>query len=342
MRQNFEMVIGASYGNGIAVETLNSLDDYIAVVQNPPWESVEKQLIKKPKNIIEPKSMEQDILERVAEIKLGKGTIVGLGGGVAVDSAKFFSWKWDLPLIQVPTIISTDAFLSKEIGVRNESRVRYIGTSNPEKLIIDFDLIRSAPPQLNYAGVSDVASICTALGDWKIANEKFGDKIDSNIFNRSKYTVEQMFKDAKEINSLSDKGIKALVEYLREECIICGEWGSARPEEGSEHFLAYTIENVNPGRYLHGALVAMNILVVLRLQGSYAVFDYEVVRNFFDELGLNYSPKSLDISREVYKTALDNVQNYVKNEKLDNGLWHLNNPFENLSKDEVLDWVFTF
>ena len=91
--------------------------------------------------------------------------VVGLGGGVACDTAKYFAWKLEKPLITIPSIISVDAFLSKEIGIRVDSRVRYVGSAIADKLIIDFDLIRNAPPQLNRAGIGDVISCATALGD---------------------------------------------------------------------------------------------------------------------------------------------------------------------------------
>ena len=164
---------------------LNSLDSYVLITQNPPFDTLfQKKLTQLPIQIIYPTNVDTHYLEEISQ-KVSKpkdvGYVVGFGGGVAIDTAKFLSWKWKKPLIQIPSIISTDAFLTHEIGVRVDNKVQYIGKAVPEQIIIDFDVIKSAPKVLNYAGTCDVLSICTALGDWKIAYEEFGDKIDKKM-----------------------------------------------------------------------------------------------------------------------------------------------------------------
>ena len=123
--------------------------------------------------------MELSHLEELAENYKGDyDYVVGFGGGMACDTGKFLALKWDLPLITIPSIISVDAFLCDAVGIRNENRVRYIDAPEAEKIIIDYELIRTAPNYLNYAGVGDVISCATALGDWKIASEDFNDPFD--------------------------------------------------------------------------------------------------------------------------------------------------------------------
>ncbi len=50
-------------------------------------------------------------------------TVVGLGGGSALDTAKFIAWKTGKRLIQIPSITSVDAGFTDAIGVR-ERRTR--------------------------------------------------------------------------------------------------------------------------------------------------------------------------------------------------------------------------
>lgn len=329
-----------SYGENIASERINQLLEYTAVVANPPWNEFSKSLTKQPINTILAQNVDENYLENLAKTNQGHGIVVGLGGGVAIDTCKFLSWKWNLPNMRIPSIISVDAFLTKEVGVRNQNRVRYVGKSEPNNIIIDYNLIRAAPPKFNYAGTCDVLSICTALGDWKIAHEIFGDKLDVCIYDRAYKLAKDMLSRPEGLKNLTNDGIKYLVDCLKEECYICADWGNARPEEGGEHHLAYCVERISPKQYLHGSLVGLNILVVLKLQGNYAAFSVEEVKSYFDTIGHEYRPTQIGIDKETYKKALRHIKEYVKSENLEKGLWFLNDPFQCSSIDEIIDWVF--
>jgi glycerol dehydrogenase-like iron-containing ADH family enzyme len=121
-----------SYGENIASERINQLLEYTAVVANPPWNEFSKSLTKQPINTILAQNVDENYLENLAKTNQGHGIVVGLGGGVAIDTCKFLSWKWNLPNMRNPSIISVDAFLTKEVGVRNQNRVRYVGKSEPK------------------------------------------------------------------------------------------------------------------------------------------------------------------------------------------------------------------
>lgn len=336
-------IVNLEYGNGNSLKTLNSLENYAIATQAIPWEKFSEKISNLPAKIIYNSNMEESNLEQLAKENKGNYSyIVGLGGGVACDTGKYLSMKWEVPLITIPSIISVDAFLCDEVGVRNQNRVRYIGSAKPEKIIIDYDLIRTAPAYLNYAGIGDVLSCTTALGDWIIARDQFGDDFDNSIYNKTVNLIKDLFASAEEIHSLSDKGIKIIVESLLGEVILSKEWRNARPEEGSEHFLAYALEKLVPRSYIHGSLISLNCLVVLRLQGENAVFDIREVKEFLDKVQVKYSPNFQNISKIDYKKALEYVQEYTKDEKLFHGLWYLENPFKEVSIDEILRWIYNF
>ncbi len=331
------------FGADLAVTCLNSLSNYMIVTQDPPWSSIQAKISTKPIEVLFPNTVEQSELDKLVQTKDSPKIqmIVGLGGGVACDVAKYFAWKTKKPLYIIPSVISTDAWLCSAVGVRIQNKVRYVGDSFPEKRIVDYALVESAPKFLNYAGLCDVLSITTALGDWKIARDKFGAKFDQQIFNEAKEIVVKMLADRKAFHQMGDDGVKKLVEYLQWECDLCARWGNARPEEGGEHFMAYCIEEISPKRYVHGCLVGLNILTVLQLQGPYAEFDFKEIKQFLDDVGLPYTPKQSGITKEVYRKALESCKEYVKKEKLDLGLWSLENPFEYVSIDKIMEWVFS-
>ncbi|MEX2683348.1 MAG: iron-containing alcohol dehydrogenase [Candidatus Sigynarchaeota archaeon] len=333
------------FGETILSDVLNSLDDYIIVTMEEPWSLLKSKLKTKPREIIFNRDMQMETLQKIEKQTRKAKWIVGFGGGTACDTAKYLCWKWNIPLIVAPSIISVDAWLCTSIAVRVDHKVKYIGDVQPSRVLVDYSIVKQAPKALNRAGVSDTISIVTALGDWLIARDTFGDKFDLKVFNEAKDIAETLMKSASDIKVVNNKGIDALVKGFVDEVRICELWGNARPEEGGEHFLAYCLEDITRGHYLHGNLIGLNILVVLKLQRDKAVFDVGKLKNFFDEIGLDYAPAKNGITRGDYKKALESVQTYVKQEKLPNGLWSLPKIYDDrgpCSIEGILDWVVSF
>ena len=70
-------------------------------------------------------------------------------------------------------------------------------------------------------------------------------------------------------------GLKQLLDCLALQAQLCNQLGHARPEEGSEHYFAYAVENLlgqgaHGGAPLlpHGALVGPGILLMAERQGQ--------------------------------------------------------------------------
>jgi glycerol-1-phosphate dehydrogenase [NAD(P)+] len=344
------MVMKPIYGKGIATETLEGLDHYLLITMKEPWEILNSKISKKPSKIIFNNSMDNRHLEELfvnLESLLDKSyTIIGLGGGTSCDTAKYVSWKLkeeigiELDLILIPSIISVDAFLCSSIAVRYDNKVNYIGESSPKKIIIDYDLIKKAPKYLNRSGVSDTISITSALGDWKLAHKENSERFDNAIFDQAKIIAKDLMKARNDIREVNEKGIKALVEGFFREVNLCNKWGNARPEEGSEHFLAYCIESITHSHYIHGQIIGMNILISLNLQEELAEFSIEEIRQFFNDIKLDISPESLDISSEILRRSLKKVQEYVREEGLMYSIY--NSPkltLDNKKINEIIQFV---
>jgi len=332
-------------GAGILAGLLDGLAPYALVTMAEPLALIELRLKKAPRKIILNGDMRLERLEEIERTEASPETewIVGFGGGTSCDTAKYLSWKWRRPLIVAPSIISVDAWLCRSIAVRVGHKVRYIGDAAAESIIVDTDLLREAPRELNLAGVCDVVSIATALGDWRIARDRFGARFDGGVYDEAKRIADDMIAAAPRIAKLDDDGICALVEGIADEVGLCERWGDARPEEGGEHFLAYCLEEKTHAHYLHGKLVAMNILIVLKLQREHAVYDWRELKRFFDTIGLDYSPGSQNILREELKSALLSVSDYVRDEGLFTCVWSLDGVFDEkgeYSVDGVLDWIY--
>ncbi len=337
------MVIKPIYGKGIAVETLNALDKCLIVTMKEPWDILKPKISNIPLKVSFNNSMDikhlRELYLSLKDLFNDSYTIVGIGGGTSCDTAKYLSWKLkeevglELDLILVPSIISVDAFLCSSIAVRYDNNVNYIGESSPKKIIIDYDLIKQAPKYLNRAGVSDTISITSALGDWKLAYKENHERFDKDTFDQAKTIAKDLMKSKNDIRDVNDKGIKALVEGFFREVTLCNKWGNARPEEGSEHFLAYCIESITHSHYIHGQIIGMNILISLYLQEDIAEFSIEEILEFFNDINLDISPKSLEISSEILKKSFKKIQDYVRQENLMYSIY--NSPRLNLNQNKI-------
>ncbi len=347
------MVVEPKFGKWLSVETLDSLDNYILITMEEPWKIIENEISNKPTYLEFNYNMDLDNLEKLYDsfepFITDNYAIVGIGGGTACDTAKFLAWKFkeefnfNLELYLIPSIISVDAFLCSSIAVRINNKVNYVGESNPHEIIIDYDLIRNAPKVLNRAGVSDTISITSALGDWVIARDEINEKIDQKVFSRAKDIANELLNARNEIRDVTEKGIKALVDGFYNEVVLCEEWGNARPEEGSEHFLAYCLESITQQHYIHGNLIGMNILISLYLQEEYAQFSIDEISQYFKDIELEFTPDNQKIDDKDLRMALNQIKKYVIDENLFYTTY--NSPKLNLDNkkiDDIIRYIKSF
>ena len=197
--------------------------------------------------------------------------IYAVGGGLAVDAAKFLACTRDLPLICLPTALSVDAFFTWASGVREEGCVRYIATRPPDLVIMDYAVLAAAPPSIRAAGICDVLSIATGSWDWRFAEAEgrnppamryvaWADRIAASI-------LEAAFDCADAAGQGERAGLKQLADCLALEVQLCNQLGHSRPEEGSEHYFAYAVENIMGKGLPHGDLVGPGIMRMAAAQG---------------------------------------------------------------------------
>src|ERR1039458_8332491 len=79
--------------------------------------------------------------------------VVGGGGGVVRAAAKGVGWSLDLPFYLVPSSVSVDAMVTPTVAVRESIGVQYKGFAVADRIIVDMDLVHTAPIHLNRAGI---------------------------------------------------------------------------------------------------------------------------------------------------------------------------------------------
>lgn len=198
--------------------------------------------------------------------------IYAVGGGLVADAAKYFASKLNLPLVVLPTALSVDAFITAASGIRKDGCVYYIETKVPERLILDFETIAKAPAFIRAAGITDVMSIATGAWDWKFAHEQYknpaGMEFIPWVYDNSQSILSGVLDCAEAAGRGDHDGLKTLYDCLAMEVQLCNQVGHSRPEEGSEHYFAYAVENEMGHGLPHGDLVGPAILLIAKLQGQ--------------------------------------------------------------------------
>jgi glycerol-1-phosphate dehydrogenase [NAD(P)+] len=221
-------------------------------------------------------------------------------------------------LVCLPTALSVDAFLTWASGVRHEGCVQYIETKPPDRLIVDVDVIAIAPKGIRVAGICDVLSIATGLWDWEYAAElgrnPEGMELIPWAADAAQAILDGALECAEAAGAGDADGLKQLMDCLAMEVQLCNQIGHSRPEEGSEHYFAYSVENLLGKGIPHGDLVGPGILLMAEFQ------DQDTV-NLENALKACHIPLD-NIPEDVVGATLIGLPEYVRRHDLPYGIAH--------------------
>jgi glycerol-1-phosphate dehydrogenase [NAD(P)+] len=244
--------------------------------------------------------------------------IFAVGGGLVADGAKYLAARLNRPLVCLPTALSVDAFITWASGYRQDGCVRYLETKPPDRLILDFAILAAAPAAIRAAGICDVLSIATGCWDWQYAHAR-GRNPANMPFSPYVYAAAQAILqgtlDCAEAAGRGDReGLKQLYDCLALEVQLCNQIGHSRPEEGSEHYFAYAVENVMGKGLPHGDLVGPAILLIAEKQG----LDTAPLRRALEACHIPLH----NIPEEVVVATLGLLPAYVRQHNLPYGIAH--------------------
>jgi len=244
--------------------------------------------------------------------------VYAVGGGLVADAGKYMAFMLGLPQVVLPTALSVDAFFTAVAGIREQGMVRYIEARPPDQVIIDFDVIADAPPQIRAAGITDVLSILTASRDWQFAHQKglnpAGMEFIPWVYENAQSILRGVIDYAEAAGKGDHTGLKQLLDCLCMEVQLTNQLGHARPEQGSEHYFAFCAEQFVGPAWPHADLLGPGILHMARLQGQ----DTRAV-----EGAMRACQIPLDhISPEVVDKTLQALPEYCTNHELPFGIAH--------------------
>lgn len=306
-------------GRGLFGEFKNFVNPPFLIVTMPDlWEMFRHEFEGADYQVYLAGSIEQGDLDRDAASLKDIRAIIGLGGGQALDVAKYFAWRRNLPLFQAPTALSVNAVYSHRSGVREDGKVIYRGYAVPQCVFIDYDVLRKAPRHLNWSGIGDILCFHTGVLDWQYArdNGKVEAKwpYDEALAKQSLSKVNAILNNIDGIRNMTDAGIDALVDGLKWGTSFHGSGWCPRHIEGTDHFLFYTLEKQTGKKFLHGQPVGLGIVVgsMLHEKGADQMVDA------ISSIGLDVRPEAMGLSWTQAEEGLTGMRSYINSLPL----WH--------------------
>lgn len=228
--------------------------------------------------------------------------IIGVGGGKALDTAKLLAYNCHLPIITIPTSGATCAAWTALSNIYSESGAFQYDVSLkncPNLLILDYNLIATAPPNTLIAGIGD------AIAKWYEASISSGDS--SATLTIAAVQQARVLRDI-----LLQKSEIALKNPLREEwkevvdatvllAGVSGGLGGANCRTVAAHAVHNALTHLPEIHHqLHGAKVAYGILVQLRLEemvvnNQLAITARQQLIKFYRNIGLPCSLEDLGL-----------------------------------------------
>ena len=231
------------------------------------------------------------------ELPKGVSAIVGIGGGKALDVAKYVAFLARLPYYAVPTSLSNDGFCSPQSSLTVRGQRRSLPAALPRGVIIDTAVCRDAPRKLTLSGVGDLVAKLTAVRDWKLAVHATGEPVDDFAALLSDGSIHAFRSHP----ALDLEGIRLLATGLLLNGIAMEIAGSSRPASGSEHLISHALDLISARPRLHGLQVGVASYLMSLLQHE----NTETIASIFDVTGFWDAVMADPFSRSEWCEAIE-------------------------------------
>ncbi len=226
--------------------------------------------------------------------------IVAVGGGMAVDYAKYAGFLTGKPVIAVPTALSNDGFASPGASLKVDGRRTSCPARIPYGVVLDTAVIATSPPRFMFSGIGDLLSKYSAVHDWKLSYWETGEQVNDFAVLIALQSVENLVHHPdKSIDDLDF--IKLMAGALVMSGVAMEVSGSSRPASGSEHLISHAYDKVAATPSMHGLQVGLASIATMWLQGHPQL---EAVMRVLAETGFIHFVKENPLDREAFLEAI--------------------------------------
>lgn len=245
---------------------------------------------------------------RRIEIEVGYSDVdcvVGVGGGKVLDIAKVLASEINVPFISIPTVASHDGIASPLATFKENGHPISISTKPPAAVIADLVVLKHSPIRLLRSGFGDLLSNITAVKDWRLAKDKFGEDYNEVAASMALMPANLMLSprrlDFKEVHDL-----EMLVRGLVLSGVAISLVASSRPASGAEHKFSHALNYLGYGKGTHGENVGLGAIMMAYLHEKYyGSGDWHLIRMALENSQAPTTLKEVGLTKEQCIEALE-------------------------------------
>ena len=242
----------------------------------------------------------EDIIELAFSIDSKVQAVVGIGGGKVIDVAKYAAYLRKFHFISVPTSASSDGFSSASASLIVNERRTSVPAAMAYGIIVDTDVLKSAPQKFLYSGIGDLVSKITSLYDWVYEDACGYTVLNDFAMMIAKKAVNSFVRTPFE-NITDDLFLRELVDSLAMSGVANEIAGSSAPTSGSEHLISHALDKMLEQPQLHGIQVGIATYLMAVVQDH----RYACIDKIFTETKFWDDVKTLQMKKSDFAAAID-------------------------------------
>lgn len=241
-----------------------------------------------------------DITDLAFQLPNKTQAIIGMGGGKVIDAAKYIGYILNIPFISVPTSSSSDGFSSASASLTVHGHRKSLPAKLAYGILVDTDVIRTAPVRFIHSGVGDMVSKISSTYDWQHEEDQGYEEVNDFAFMIAKKAVNSFVRTPFE--SIEDElFLKELLDSLAMSGIANEIAGSSAPTSGSEHLISHALDQLLENPQLHGVQVGIATYIMCKICDH----RWQRVDTIFTKTGFWDYCATLDLKVKDYRDAID-------------------------------------
>ncbi len=255
-------------------------------------------------HLIVEKNDEEEI-ERIGEIihKKGIDLVVGVGGGKVIDIGKYASSLSCVNFLSIPTAPANDGISSPVAVINRRGEKMSLGAKMPVGVIVDIDIIKSAPLSTILSGIGDLISNLSSVEDWALAVKRGKGKLDTFAYILAKQAALSFLGNLSSYEgkrSLRDvRFLERLIEGLVMSGIAMEIAGSSHPCSGAEHLISHALDKILARPLPHGIQVGVATIFTQCLRNN----SWGRIKEFYQRIDFPLSPVEVGIGKKEFLEA---------------------------------------